>query len=347
MPSRGIIVIMKHEQLHVERIANGWSRARRLLGLAVVGSLASCTPSGPSDRNAPERDEYLIDSSDLHYERIRSVMQVAETEAVRGELQRLLESPYARWLTSESANVAELIKHDIAIAGQTGSIPTFVVYGIPDRDLGQESRGGLSGTAEYLDWTRVISETIDDNPAVLILEPDALPGVALMDEGAKDERIGQLRASLEIYQNNPNTAVYLDSGHSSWHSPELMADLIDQVDPDGDLISGISLNVSNQRPTEEIQRYADEIQEILGRELYVMVDVAMNGAEITAELEEWCNPVGERLGHMEDIVFDPNDRYEEMIIKDPGSSDGRCGTSDEPAGRFDPELLLRQAGQSE
>jgi endoglucanase len=334
-------------------MVNRPTRRRAALALVATAALGACTGGGPEpsappspaplERNAPDGAEYLLDTGDQYFRNLAATLPAAPDAASRDRIETLLETPVAQWLTGPPTDTARAIEDNLRRAEAQGAVPLFVVYNITDRDLGGESGGGSESPAAYRTWVRQVSDAVGDAPAVLVLEPDALPGVPRMDEAGQAERIALLRDALGVLRDrNPRTAVYLDVGHSRWLDAATVAGLVERVDEDGTLVTGVALNVSNQRPEGELRDYVDELWDALGRRVHVIVDSSMNGAPGTGELLEWCNPAGERVGRLPDTAFDPDAWVEEAYVKAPGESDGRCGTSTEEAGVFDPRLLLEQ-----
>jgi endoglucanase len=323
-------------------------------GLVASACLAACTdggapaPSGasepaPLERNAPGRAEYFLDSEDQYFQNLAAARADAPDAEAEQRIETLLQTPVAQWLTGPPTDAPRTIAENLRRAEAQGAVPVFVVYNITDRDLGGESGGGSESPDAYRSWVGEVSDAVGDAPAVLVLEPDALAGVPQMDGDQQDERIGLLHDALTVFrERNPAAAVYLDVGHSRWLTAARVADLVDRVDEDGTLVTGVALNVSNQRPEAELREYAADLWDALGRRVHVILDSSMNGASNTGELLEWCNPEGERVGTLPDTVFDPDAWFEEVYVKAPGESDGRCGTSARPAGAFDAGLLLEQ-----
>ena len=327
-------------------------RARKSIAAAcLLLSMSGCAYESETDDrrpaapfNTPESSEYLLDTEDYYFDKLREAADESTDIDATAKIDQLLETPIAQWLNTSIEESQQIINENLELSRADGSLPVFVAYNIPNRDLGGEAGGGLRDASEYEAWTQAISETIGDSPTIIVVEPDALAGVPVIEsEADQQERIDMLADALRVYQQqNENTAVYLDAGHSKWQSPTQTADLLRRVDPNGDLVGGIALNVSNQRSNEETEAYAEAVQSELGYSIKTMIDVSMNGAESTDDLIDWCNPDGERIGQLSDTTYDPSLAVEQMYIKVPGESDGRCGTSSAIAGAFDPELLLRQ-----
>lgn len=328
---------------------------RALVGGVAVGAVLSGCVGGPSsgpsqqrgDRPAPASDNYFHDVTDPYYQNVANVLPHVDESATRSKIERILDTPVAQWLNVSTKETVRILKENIELSARGGGIPMFVAYNIPFRDLGGASSGGAIDGLAYRKWIKAVSQTIGNHPSIVILEPDALVGAPdITDESMRSERYELLRDAIQTMRgNNPNTAVYLDAGHSKWESADVIVELIRKVDPSGDIVRGLSLNVSNQRPENEIREYAAQIWQKLGYKPYIMIDNAMNGAPNTGNLLEWCNADGEKIGTLDDYYFDKAEYVEEAYIKPPGESDAACGTSTKEAGEFDAELLLKQVSE--
>ncbi|MFF2487773.1 glycoside hydrolase family 6 protein [Microbacterium sp. NPDC058062] len=248
--------------------------------------------------------------------------------------------PTAVWLTPEGDPVdvvGERIAGLAAEARDQSARVAVVVYGLPERDCGGHSAGGLDGDA-YVEWTRAIGDALRaaaDTAPIVILEPDSL---ALAPEcGNVDERVEQLSDAVEGLAAE-STWIYVDGGHSDWLAPAEMADLIDQVDRasrgEDRRIRGFVTNVSNFEMTDDEVAYAHDVAGYLDG-LHAIIDTGRNGAGSNGE---WCNPpgrlVGEPGGTIGDDVVDTN-----LWIKPPGESDGDCNGGPS-AGRWWPEAAV-------
>lgn len=316
--------------------------------------LAGCT-SEPNpnpnlrgvERPAPESGDYFLDTTDPHYQHVASALSLTDDPVAESNIEQILETPVAQWLNGSTKETVQIIKDNIDLSQKDSSIPMFVAYNIPFRDLGGEASGGAIDGPTYRRWVDAMSKAIGNHPSIVLLEPDALAGAPrIQDKSMRSERFDLLRDALQTMKDsNPNTAVYLDAGHSKWQDVAALVDLIKKVDPNGDLIYGLSLNVSNQRPEDELRDYAAQVWQQLGRKPFIMIDNSMNGAPNTAELLDWCNAKGEKIGVLDDGYFNAVEYIEEAYIKIPGESDGVCGTSKKAAGVFDNNLLLRQVSE--
>lgn len=232
----------------------------------------------------------------------------------------LAAQPTAYWLTPEQDPIGDAGDRILHLAGEARDQDAdlaVVVYGLPQRDCGNHSAGGLDDES-YDVWTQEIADalrSVRDVKKIVIVEPDSL---ALAPEcGNETERVDQLRDAVTTLAG-PDTWIYVDGGHSNWLSAEEMAGLINRVKVDG--LRGFATNVSNFNDTYDEFAYAREISQRTGG-LHALVDTARNGGGSTGS--EWCNPIGVTIGDpggtYGDDVVDTN-----LWIKPPGESDGPC-----------------------
>ncbi|SBS73497.1 glycoside hydrolase family 6 protein [uncultured Microbacterium sp.] len=246
----------------------------------------------------------------------------------------LATQPEAVWLTPEAQPVDTVGAHVTALAAEARSQDAtlvLVVYGLPDRDCGNQSAGGLDPAA-YDTWTRAIGAAVRaaETPTVVIVEPDA---VALApDCDGMTERFAHIATAVTNLQ--ARTAwLYLDGGHSNWRPASEMARLIERIGVTH-MIRGVATNVSNYNTDAAEVMYARTLSAALGG-LHAVIDTSRNGAGATGE---WCNPagrlVGARSGSFGDDIVDAN-----LWIKPPGESDGACNGGP-AAGRWWPESAV-------
>lgn len=233
----------------------------------------------------------------------------------------LAAQPTAYWLTPEIDPLDEVwdrVAHLASEAREQDAALAVVVYGLPGRDCGSHSSGGLDAEG-YAEWTAAIGEALrnaQDLQKIVVLEPDSL---ALATEcGNVDERAEQLSGAVDAL-TGVGTWIYLDGGHSAWLPADEMADVIRRVG-DLDRIRGFATNVSNYQTTADEFAYAHELSALLDG-AHALIDTSRNGAGPAGS--EWCNPpdrlVGDPGGTYGDEVVDTN-----LWIKPPGESDGTC-----------------------
>jgi endoglucanase len=255
----------------------------------------------------------------------------ADTEV----LEKLAATPAAIWLVPEkypTATIAATVTATLDAADATGSIPVFVVYGVPNRDCGNLSAGGLTAP-EYPLWTAAIAGAFAQRSAIVILEPDAL---ALATQcGNVDERVAQIKSAVDTFA--PTQAiVYLDGGHSTWLPATQMADLLNRAGIAD--ARGFATNVSNYNATVKERAYGEKLSSLTGDSHYV-IDTGRNGKGSNGE---WCNPTGRALGAAPAVVTNAGNLDAQLWIKPPGESDGTCNGGP-AAGAWWPENALELA----
>lgn len=327
------------------------------LAVALTAALTACGGGGienegppnqpPPGRIAPVEAPYSMATTPEYFEQLDTAADEMKTyfgdylpDGAMDSLDELRKQPVAEWIGGDVG--PETIGRTLAVSGL--SIPVFVLYHIPDRDLDQYSAGGAELAGEYDAWVDSVSGAIGAHTAVVIVEPDALPHMTEMDEYSADQRAELLARTLNTFaEHNPNTAVYLDAGNSAWLTPVQTANLLKRVAAKGATIPGIALNVSNFQSEADSRAYSEAISKAYGEPLYTIIDESRNGAG--AANRQWCNPQWARTGTTIDNRFDPQERFEQLYIKRPGESDGVCGVSEARAGDFDSMLLWRLLGE--
>jgi endoglucanase len=255
--------------------------------------------------------------------------------AAREAAAYLAEQPTAYWLLPENdpaESVGATIAHLAQEARAQSARLAVVVYGLPGRDCGSHSAGGLAPDA-YADWTAAIGKAlgeVQDVEPLVILEPDSL--AAAPGCGNVDERVADLRAAVAALEAE-HTWIYLDGGHSNWLPVDEMASLLSRVG-DAGAVRGFATNVSNYNDTDAENAYAHALAKRLDG-MHAIIDTSRNGAGGDGE---WCNPAGARVGPaggtLGDDVVDTN-----LWIKPPGESDGECNGGP-PAGVWWPERAI-------
>jgi endoglucanase len=255
--------------------------------------------------------------------------------AQTGVLDKLAATPAAIWLVPEkypTATVAATVTATLDAADASGTTAIFVVYGVPNRDCGNLSAGGLTA-AEYPLWTAAIAGAFAERSAVVILEPDAL---ALSSQcGNVDERIAQIKGAVDTLAPT-QAVVYLDGGHSTWLPAAQMADLLTRAGIAE--TRGFATNVSNYNATVKERAYGEKLSSLTGDSHYV-IDTGRNGKGSNGE---WCNPAGRALGAAPTVMTKAGHLDAQLWIKPPGESDGTCNGGP-AAGAWWPENALELA----
>src|SRR5687767_10970740 len=92
-------------------------------------------------------------------------------------LMRIAEQPVARRLGDWVRDIRREVDNAVSTITRSGALPVFVAYNIPGRDCGSYSAGGSRGADAYRRWIRSFAEGLRGRPALVLLEPDALPGM--------------------------------------------------------------------------------------------------------------------------------------------------------------------------
>lgn len=289
-----------------------------LLVAAVGGGAVWFLTRGSASVAAPEEEHIRVAVfSDTEAAAAAAVAPVESAE--QSAASYLAEQPTAYWLVPERAPIGEVGPLVTALAQQAsdqGATSTIVVYGLPGRDCGNFSAGGLSED-QYAIWTAEIGASVRASGinTIIMLEPDS---IALAQEcGNLAERAPQLQGAVANLSAE-NADIYIDGGHSTWHSPEVMAGFIREIGVI-DRVRGFATNVSNYNTDAAEVSYAHALSKILGG-AHAVIDSSRNGVGSTGD---WCNPpnrrVGAAPGSVHDDVVDTN-----LWIKVPGESDGTC-----------------------
>jgi endoglucanase len=199
-------------------------------------------------------------------------------------------------------------------------LPVFVIYNIPNRDVGQYSKGGAKTRDNYIDFIERFARGIGEDKPIIIYEPDALPHSTLLSDEEQEWRLQLMKEALEILTNNCNGIVYVDVGHSNWLKPNGAAELLDKVT--NPKVKGFSVNSCNYRTTDECIRWGKRVVKYSSNKNTFVIDTSRNGKG--PKDDEWCNPQGRGLGEFPttNTAHRFCDAY--LWVKIPGESDGKC-----------------------
>jgi endoglucanase len=232
-------------------------------------------------------------------------------------LARIADQPVARWLGDWVSDIRREVDNAASTITGKGALPVFVAYNIPGRDCGSYSAGGSRGGDAYRKWIRSFAEGLRGRPAVVILEPDALPGMDCLNAAARQERLALMSEAVTVLKAQ-RASVYIDAGHAKWKSPAEMATRLKQVNIAQ--ADGFALNVSNYIDNAANIAYGEKLSALVGGKHFI-IDTSRNGLGTTAE---WCNPRGQALG-----VTPTTNTGHPLVdaflwVKQPGESDGTC-----------------------
>jgi endoglucanase len=145
------------------------------------------------------------------------------------------------------------------------------LYNVPGRDCSQYSAGGAGSDAAYRAWVDGVVAGLQQAHAVVIVEPDGLanlpsdcpaayPGQDI--DALTAQRIADIAyAGKQVEDEDANSLVYLDAGHSAWHSAGDMAKRLYEAGV-GD-VQGFFLNVSNYQYTANSSYYGTWLSDCL------------------------------------------------------------------------------------
>ena len=162
-------------------------------------------------------------------------------------IRKMIQTPQAVWLTGGSPKaVQQDVRSTVDRASDKGTVPVLVAYNVPGRDCAQYSAGGAATGDDYKAWIDAFAAGLGTSRAVVILEPD---GLALLptDCGQPDtyDRTNLIKYAAHALAADPNASVYLDAGHSAWHSVGDMAARLAAAGVTD--AAGFFLDVSNYR----------------------------------------------------------------------------------------------------
>ncbi|MDB4335318.1 glycoside hydrolase family 6 protein [bacterium] len=212
------------------------------------------------------------------------------------------------------------------------ALPYFVLYNLPNRDIGQYSKGGASDATEYILFLQEFCRGIKDHSPIIIYEPDALPHTTHMTATEAQYRINLMKEGINVITEESNALVYVDIGHSNWLDPKEAAELIQSVS--NDRVRGFSVNVSNYRSTKESIEWALKICEY-NKNWNFVIDTSRNGNGPHGN--DWCNPPGRHVGEVPTCNTGEEKCDAFLWIKIPGESDGTANGGPR-AGKFWPEM---------
>jgi endoglucanase len=342
-------------------------RGRRLVWVALLAAgLLACDPAPTRDADAPAGSAGPTTSAsvvspgqpDADVRELwlnpdgHGPLAVREARAqgrddVVEALEPLAAQPTATWITTPGDPYVEVERLSRAAAA-AGELPVLVAYHAPVRDCRQYSAGGAANIDEYLHWIGSFAAGLADRPALVVLEPDAIPQAVTGCEGLDPaQRYELLFQAVAILDRQPRTRIYLDAGNPRWIgdvaalATALRRSNVHSAD-------GFSLNVANFVPTEEVATFGLALSQELERgapagapPAHFVIDTSRNGAgPLPADEddpERWCNPPGRRLG--QPPTTSPGlPRVDALLwIKQPGDSDGTC-RGGPPAGSWWPEM---------
>jgi endoglucanase len=268
--------------------------------------------SEPAYVNVPKN--LYIDSTNGVYQAIESYAQTDPASA--GSLAKITSEPMAKWFGGWSGAIANAVSSYVTAAAQSAATPVLVAYNIPDRDCGGASAGGASDAGSYAAWISGFTNGLGQEPAIVILEPDAV-SQDCFDSG----RASILASAINTLKTDTNARVYLDAGNPTWRT---VSDMKTRLQSAGiNNADGFSLNVSNFQSTSSNIDFGTSLSSALDGKHYV-IDTSRNGSSVSATT--WCNPDNQLLGTTPTMNTGISKLDAELWIKNPGESDGSAAS---------------------
>jgi endoglucanase len=237
----------------------------------------------------------------------------------------------AMWLGGASTDGA-LVRRITAAASAQHRTPVWVLYAIPNRDCNGAWSGGLSGATAYDRWINAIRAGINNKPAVVIVEPDAI-GMNCLTAAQRTARIAMLRYAMKTLSQDKNTWLYIHGGSYGLYVPTF-ARILKQVGVGYG--RGFALNVSGFDTTAREMKYGDALLRTLKTlgvtgKRYV-IDTSRNG--LGRQPGGSCNARGAALGKRPTTATGSSSVAAWLWIKPPGETDGKCQAGDPASGWF-------------
>ncbi|MFD5625188.1 glycoside hydrolase family 6 protein [Streptomyces sp. NPDC127072] len=325
--------------------------------------------STPSEELGHGASLYVPDANPAAYRQAFELARAGQLlDAAR--IVAMVNTPQAVWYGDQTpAQVERLIREVTRDADRQDAIPAFALYNIPGRDCSNYSGGGASNTAEYKAWIDAVARGIGGRDALVTLEPDAL-ALLPADCGQDDAqgtrtaaRYTEVNYAVSALEPLPGTRVYLDTGHSGWHTvnsivPRLIKGGIARA-------SGFYTNASNYQSDDANSWYGKLISSCLAyvgaggdvaacphqwwpradaqawldshvhvpasRMKHFVTDSSRNGqgpwtppAGKYTDPQDWCNPPDRGLGARPTLRTGDPLQDARLWIKTPGESDGLC-----------------------
>ncbi|MER7175815.1 glycoside hydrolase family 6 protein [Streptomyces mesophilus] len=321
-------------------------------GAALVGAallLTGCSSDGDKDPDNPsnsatqqpkDKDPYWVNPDSNAAEQLQTYKD--DSKKSDAELiKKIAEQPTGEWIVPETAQ--DQAREFTEAAEKADREAVLVLYNIPHRDCGQFSKGGAADGDAYRNFIDEVAKGIEDRPATVILEPDALLHVVdrCTPTEFHDERYELLKGAIDKLHTLKNTKVYIDGGNAGSAGPDAFYEPLKRAGIDK--ADGFAVNVSNFYTTEESIAFGKQLSDKVGAKPFV-IDTSRNGKGVwqSDEKDPWCNPPGRALGEVPtvDTADERVDAY--LWIKRPGESDGECRGGPK-AGEWWPEYALELA----
>jgi endoglucanase len=239
-----------------------------------LGPIGSAVPAAASDAAplSPHTRFYVPPAPAGSQDQIRALKRSGHQSDAR-LVRDMVRTPQAVWFTDGTPMVVQAKVRRVTREAREGHrVPTLVIYNVPGRDCSQFSAGGAGSDGAYRAWIDgFVAGMSRGQRAIVIVEPDGLANLPSDCPGAYPGqdiaaitagRIADIRYAGEaIEAARPQALVYLDAGHSAWHSVGDIATRLDQAGVRE--FQGLSIDVSNYQPTPQLVKYGTWISKCI------------------------------------------------------------------------------------
>lgn len=291
-----------------------------------------CLTYGLEAHNPFKNEKFFIDPKSNAHRQAELWRKERPDDAALMDI--LARQPQADWFGDWNKDIYQAVSARIEEITKTGSLPVFVAYNIPIRDLSSYSRGGAPTPSSYKSWIRAFAAGIGKNKAIVILEPDALAQSLHLDLNDRLQRYELLKDAIEVLTSYPHIAVYVDAGNSAWLTAEEAAGNLEKVCVKK--AHGFALNVSNFQTNSDTIAYGKKIADRIGKPF--IIDTSRNGKGPSPN-GTVINPKGIGIGTLPTAETKTPDVDAFFWIKRIGESDGQAHGGP-PAGHWWPEGAL-------
>jgi len=230
--------------------------------IASMPMLVSAQPQLSGGRSLDPHTQFYVPKAN-HGAVVQINQLKTHNKAEANLLKAMIDTPQALWFTKGSPkSIKKDVQKIVESAQHEHSVPILVAYNVPGRDCAQYSAGGAATGNDYKAWVDGFVAGLGQHKVVVIVEPD---GLALLptDCGQPDtyNRVSLINYAAHAMLRDPNAAVYLDAGHSSWHN---IGDIASRLVAGGVKdVQGFYLNPSNYQFSPNLVQYGSWISKCI------------------------------------------------------------------------------------
>ena len=234
------------------------------------------------------------------------------------------------------AQVQKIFCHNMT--ADPGSIPIIDTFFLYQAGYCETSSEIVSHRPTFERQINEMVQGIENRPAVMLLEPDAIGSSSCMARnGALSEWEADIRYEISAVSTLPHAVVYIEGGYSDGASPAYTARVLNAVGVQN--IRGFFTNDTHLQWTANEIRWGLKVSSMTGGAHFI-INTADNGRgpllnphPVKQGIEDLCNPPGRGAGipTTTDTGNPAIDSF--MWVHVPGTSSGKCNGGT-PAGTF-------------